>query len=206
MVTRISSTYSWTFEKYGRNYRSVLWRTGLGQSRRFKFLLRILDAADKENSCTVINDYGCGYGALFGYLKKRNFFKNGRYMGYDVSEKMVDSALRTYQDTRAAFYLADRPLYEADYTLASGTFGYIPEVSEEEWRDYVYDMLKEMAAVSRKGMAFNLLAADQPDLKEGLFQTKPEPVTAFCQQNFPGDIRCISTFGGRENVWLIRFS
>lgn len=63
----VASIYLCTLEEYGRSAGGVAWKTTEDQFRRFE----ILTAGIKNDQPLTVNDVGCGYGALFGFLDRR---------------------------------------------------------------------------------------------------------------------------------------
>ena len=53
-------------------------------------------------------DYGCGYGALRSYLRERGH--RGHYVGFDISERMIEAARAGISDDAARFSTDRRAL------------------------------------------------------------------------------------------------
>jgi len=88
VLDKVKKLYTDSLKEYGVNSKSVGWTTEEGQILRFKKLCEVIE--DKNTPFTV-NDLGCGYGAMFEYLKKNNF-NIVHYNGYDISEEMLETA------------------------------------------------------------------------------------------------------------------
>lgn len=188
-LARIIETYDVTFRRAGATPSSVLWRSRASQRQRFRRLLKVL-GRDRWRSGLVVNDFGCGYGALFDLLRRSWALRGGLYQGYDLCPRMVRAARQRVADPRAVFIEAAVPTLDADYTLCSGTFGLKLDTPEDAWRTYVQDTLRVVAARSRRGFAFNLLHARTPaeDRKDDLYYAEPEDYLAFCRAAFGRDV------------------
>jgi SAM-dependent methyltransferase len=156
----------------------VDWNSEESQRLRFRELARLLDD-DPEAS---VLDYGCGYGALGPYL--RGLGHHGPYVGFDISERMIDAARLANPDPLASFS-TDRPgLAPADYTLASGIFNVKQDTADEVWHRYVIETIGDLAALSRRGFAFNALSrySDPERRRADLYYADPLELFDHCKQ------------------------
>ena len=77
-----------------------------------------------------INDLGCGYGALYEFIKMNNICLS-KYFGYDISEEMIEAAnefiLNNNQEKDCEIFLENSSLitHYADYSITSGIFNMI---------------------------------------------------------------------------------
>lgn len=160
--------YRGWLEEHGVGSASVGWRDDMRHRLKFSKLVELIDTPSGEP--VSVNDFGCGYGALFEYLFERGI-PVARYTGYDVSVEMLQAARARIADPRATFVESTSVTEEADYSFACGTFFVKFDTPEEEWARWVKGALRNLAASSRKGFAFNLLSTyveyRQPDLYYG---------------------------------------
>lgn len=205
-LARIIDTYDYTLRRLGAHPKSVLWRSGASQRLRFTKLLGIL-GRDRWRRGLVINDFGCGYGALFDHIRRSWFLRGGAYYGYDLCPRMIRSARQRIGDRRAVFLEAVEPTREADYTFCSGTFGLKLDTPDEAWRLYVQDALRRAAARSRKGLAFNLLSVTTPagDRQADLYYAEAADYVAFCRQTFKGEVTLLDRYTDVDFTIWIRF-
>jgi len=155
--------------------RRVGWASVENQTRRFAVLTQI---AALEGS--RILDAGCGLGDLYGYLNQR--LEQFSYLGVDITEKMIEEAARLHPD--ASFILSDILFFEEgafDYVLASGLFAiYTPNCQEQSCR-----MIEKLFALSRRGVAFNMLNRHHHPSDDTYMAFDPEEVLAFCRTITP---------------------
>jgi SAM-dependent methyltransferase len=203
----IAGVYDWNQMIFGPCPKSALWHDKKSQLKRFKVFSKIFDKEDKKNQNIFINDFGCGYGAFFEYIKNKKEIKNGKYFGYDISRKMVDEASKIHKDDRAQFFFSDIPFYKADYSFASGTFGFKPDIKDEKWKEYVKSLVLEMAKKSKKAIGFNMLDINAPkDIKkEGLFYADPLEFEEYCKKNISKDTKIIKGYIPIDWTIFVRF-
>ena len=96
----VAVLYDMRLKRFGARPEGVFWLDEKGQRLRFDILSRIMEGA---GGSVIVNDLGCGYGAFFQFLKDRPVLKDGLYLGYDISESMVEKAKRLNDDSRAKF-------------------------------------------------------------------------------------------------------
>lgn len=190
LLARIAATYDETLDYCGPSPQSVLWRSTGSQRSRFRILMKVM-GRDRWRRGMVINDLGCGYGAFFDYLAGKRCLGGGRYIGYDLCPAMIDAAKTAFGDPRATFHHAAEVLDEADYSFASGTFGLCLDAKPDAWAAIVRDTLRQLAAKSRRGLAFNLLDKDGPLCKPDLYYSDPDEWLAFARAELGTSARLI---------------
>lgn len=204
ILARVAGTYDETLKLSGPTPHSVLWHTRRSQRSRFRVLLDVL-GQDARRPGLVINDLGCGYGAFFDYIRRKAFLRQGRYYGYDVSPAMVAEAARRITDPRATFCAAPEATQEADYSFASGTFGLRMETPVDEWRGYVQESLRRLAAKSRRGLAFNLLDGRRWHAPGTLYFDDPWRYMRFCHRELGGTATLLDSYLPHDFTILVRF-
>jgi len=162
---QVGAYYGAKLAAHGATPNGVDWSSADSQCVRFEQLISVCDASSRFS----LNDVGCGYGALLGFLRERSVDVD--YRGYDLVPDMIAKARELYPG--AAFLGSGERLEPADYTVASGIFNVKLTTPVDEWRDYIVQTIDDMARASRRGFAFNLLTsysdADRmrPDLYYG---------------------------------------
>ena len=173
----IRDLYEGNLAEYGTSSKSVGWRDEASQELRFERLARVIEAGGGFTA----NDWGCGYGAMFGHLDRAFGTRLTAYTGYDISEEMLDAARQQCDGSRSRFVLGPEVTDEADYTFVSGTFNLKLQASDAEWDAYVKRHLEAMFAKSRRGLAFNLLTSYVDWKAENLFYADPKDFFDFCR-------------------------
>jgi SAM-dependent methyltransferase len=163
---RIRGYYTAKIERHGATPAGVDWSCEPTQQLRFVQLLRLCDFTEPLS----LDDWGCGYGALLGFIRKRHARARVDYLGIDLSASMVREAQRLWQRRRdAAFCVGERSPRVADYAVASGIFNVRIDEPLPLWETLIEETLRGMASTTRRGFAVNFLAP----LPEGM-EGKPE--------------------------------
>lgn len=191
------------FKEFGPSPSGVLWKNAKGQEQRFETLLGICKETAAEK--IAINDLGCGYGALFEFLKNHNFNQGHfTYQGFDICREMIVDCNQRVADDRASFTWTYQAEMLADYTFMSGTFNMKGTAEDDQWLSYIQDSLRLVDKNSRKGFAFNLHDVAQKKRLEWTFYAEPEVMLKFCQKSFSGEVSMIKDKKKKEFSILVQ--
>ena len=196
----VEALYTANLAEHGTSSASVGWPDADAQRLRFDKLAYVID----DDAPITVNDWGCGYGAMFRYLDER--FTLGGYTGYDISTEMLDAARRFVGDPRAAWVQGSEVTEAADYSFVSGTFNVRMEASDAAWQRYVEDALKLLAQRSRRGFAFNLLTTYVDWRKDDLFYADPAHFFGFCRENISRYVTLLHDYPLYEWTIAVRLS
>jgi SAM-dependent methyltransferase len=146
---KLIATYERGLRRHGPTVRALKWNDAAGQRERFRLIAEV-----GPWPAASVADVGCGLGDLFGFLVGEGH--DVRYVGYDLSRRMVAAARARYADPRARFQVRDI-LAEGlggrfDYVVASGTFNL--RVADHD--RYLQGMLRAMYGACRRAVAFNI--------------------------------------------------
>jgi SAM-dependent methyltransferase len=177
----------------------VDWNSPESQELRFEQLLRVVE---REPGRFSLNDFGCGYGALLGYVRARGLDVD--YRGFDLSEAMLGHARVEYPGV--SFVGVADELERADYTVASGIFNVKLDTPEHEWREYVLRTLETLAGLSRSGFAFNMLTSySDPDrMRPDLYYGDPRFFFDHCKRAYSPNIALLHDYGLYEFTLIVR--
>jgi SAM-dependent methyltransferase len=193
LIGKVERYYTGKFEQHGPTAQGVDWNSEDSQQLRFEQLLRVLAGPTEPFS---LNDYGCGYGALADYLAAKGY--DFRYVGFDISATMRDHARKKHVgDPRIALVDDERALEPADYTVASGIFNVKLDVPDPAWAAYVEKTIGRIAALSRRGFAFNMLTSySDPELmRADLFYADPRHYFDLCKQAYARNVALLHDYG-----------
>lgn len=177
----IRDLYEGNLAEHGTSSKSVGWRDEASQVLRFERLARVVDRAGSDSF--TVNDWGCGYGAMFGFLDREFGGRMSLYTGYDISEEMLAAARQQCGPARTRFVPGAEISEEADYTFVSGTFNVKLDATDAAWDAYIRRHLETMFAKSRRGLAFNLLSSYVDWRAERLYYANPGVYFDFCKAN-----------------------
>ena len=202
-LSGVASLYTNSLSEHGLTSKSVGWKDEASQRLRFEKLAQLIDVQAASEGISI-NDWGCGYGAMFRYLDSLPSVRITRYYGYDISEEMLAAAEQFVADPRVELIQSLRVTHEADYSFVSGTFNVKLEASDELWTEYVKEMLMNLAAKSIRGLAFNLLTTYVDWKQENLYYADPFMFFDFCKRNISRYVSLLHDYPLFEWTILVR--
>jgi SAM-dependent methyltransferase len=200
----VEALYTANLAEHGTSSASVGWPDADAQRLRFDKLAYAIEL-DAPADAVAVNDWGCGYGAMFHYLDARPDVQLGAYTGYDISADMLAAARDYVDDARARWVRGARVTEPADFTFVSGTFNVRMAATDEAWRCYVEQSLLDLAAQSRRGLAFNLLTTYVDWRKDDLFYADPAHFFGFCRQHLSRYVTLLHDYPLYEWTIVVRF-
>lgn len=201
LLSEVATYYSAKFAEHGATVHGVDWNGEESQTTRFAQLCKIIGTHDYF----LINDLGCGYGALYDYLAKEH--TSFSYAGVDVSDGMVLAAMQRYQgDEQARFILGSEQHGVADLGVANGVFNVRMCRSDYEWRSYLEATLKVLDRTSRVGFAFNCLTSysDKHKMRDYLYYAEPCVLFDLCKRRYSRNVALFHDYGLYESTTLAR--
>ncbi len=190
--------YSGKFAEHGPTARGVDWNGAESQQLRFEQLLSARDRGGRFS----INDYGCGYGALAGFLKDDG--AEFDYTGFDLSAAMLEHARATYPEAR--FVASEAELAPADYTVASGIFNVRLDTDETTWTEYVVDTVRSLWRLSTRACSFNMLTSysDADRMRPDLYYGDPRFFFDLCKRELSRHVALLHDYGLWEFTLVVR--
>jgi len=206
MLGPVVHAYERRLTQCGPTPKGAFWSNQENVRKRFDMLCRVFDPTDVARGGVTIRDFGCGYGALFDHIKDHPVMQGGsRYVGYDMTQSMLDACMRRIKDTRAEFRRSIRPQHAADYTMISGTFNMRLNAPDDEWLDYVEASLRILWETTTKALAVNMLDRRHKDiLMDGLYYADRDTFVRFCRDSLSEDVRVHEDYGLPDFTVLIR--
>lgn len=200
-MAAVANYYSAKLAEHGETPRGVDWNSEEGQGLRFDQLTKVINQLDRFS----LDDLGCGYGALFGYLSSR--YDNFTYSGCDVSSDMIRAARDRYANSpNARFSVNAEPPQMADYGIASGVFNVRLDRSNVEWREYLEATLDVLDRTSHLGFAFNCLTSysDTDKMQHYLYYADPCALFDLCKRRYSRRVALLHDYGLYEFTILVR--
>lgn len=194
MLTPVTTAYRLQYRRNGATPKGVFWSSAENVKKRFEILCRVFDPEDIAKGESTITDLGCGYGALYDFLKAHPILRGGEYRGYDICESLLDACTTRVNDPRASFHLNMRATQPADYSFVSGTFNLKLEANEDDWLTYTQISLKALWDQTDKALAFNMLDIADASPMGGLYYADPQVFEAFCRDNLSDHVTLVSGY------------
>jgi cyclopropane fatty-acyl-phospholipid synthase-like methyltransferase len=88
ILNQVNQYYSEKIIKNGATPQGVDWNSVESQELRFEVLSTVIT----EQANFSILDYGCGFGSMYDYFKKK--YTNFNFVGLDISDEMINQALK----------------------------------------------------------------------------------------------------------------
>lgn len=198
MLAQVSEYYTDKVRQYGATPKGVDWNSAESQLLRFSQLTKLI----QPNHGFSLLDYGCGYCALYNYLKER--FADFRYTGYDISDEMLEAAKETGDVDQV---VSDRlSLEAADYVVASGIFNVKLDYTVTDWETYVFSELDLISSLGRRGFAANFLTAySDPDrMRDDLYYANPGYIFKLCKERYSRNVALLHDYDLYEFTVLVR--
>jgi hypothetical protein len=200
---RIARYYGAKVQRHGATPEGVDWPSARTQELRFEQLLLACDFS----APFTLNDLGCGWGALLGWLDRTGRCGAVDYLGVDVSPEMVKAAKRLWRGhARAAFEVGGCSPRVADYSLASGLFNVRIDEPLRLWELFVADTLHGLHATSARGFAVNFLKPlpRGTDTVPELYRPPLRRWVTFCEEKLGRRVEVVEGYGLREATLLAR--
>ncbi len=187
---------------HGATARGVDWNSETAQELRFSQLIKVIHP---DQPFTLL-DYGCGYGALAGYLLRLNYPLEN-YVGFDILESMVVKARELFAaQTGWIFTSQFDALTEVDYAIASGIFNLKLDTPYDEWTQYVTGELHKMDRLTRKGFSFNMLTkySDAEYMRPHLYYADPCYLFDYCKRHFSRNVALLHDYEVYDFTIIVR--
>ena len=201
ILSSVQEYYDEKIRTHGPTARGVDWNSPESQQLRFAQLLKLID----HNRPFMLNDFGCGYGALVDYLQRTDY--QFHYTGFDISSQMIAKAQELHPTSdRIEFVHQKEQLRVADYTVASGVFNVKLSTTGEEWKQYILATLETMNSLSRAGFAFNALTkySDAEFMREDLYYSDPLFLFDHCKAKYSKFVALLHDYPLYEFTILVR--
>lgn len=202
LLDDVATYYAAKLAEHGDTPRGVDWNGEESQTNRFEQLCKVIDPKKGNFS---LNDLGCGYGALLGYLQDK--FSSTTYLGVDISPEMIRVASQRNAVTPdARFLAAAEPDQVADYGVASGIFNVRLGRTDTEWFEYLQATLDILDRTSTLGFAFNCLTSysDEDKKRDYLYYADPCRLFDLCKHRYSRQVALLHDYRLYEFTILIR--
>jgi len=204
LLNSVARTFSLGVKAFGAHHKALAWHDAERMQRRFDIFAGLIMDIPEDRPISV-NDHGCGYGAMFDSFRTLRALRHGRYYGYDISPEMIAEARKRIRDPRAEFFVSHVAENEADYSFVSGTWNMKMWATDAEWRDFVYENLRDLWSQTRVALGFNMLSIDNPYREETLYYADPAHMLDFCRRELTVNVRTVDRLEPREFiVFLLR--
>ena len=201
-LNQVANLYSENLGSHGATPRSLGWRDIESQQLRFEKLAQVLYPDDESK--VSVGDLGCGYAAMFTFLKDKLGTRLDRYYGYDLSPEMLAQARIIHGDSNLDLIESSQIEHKADFIFVSGTFNVRFESCDDEWRSYILEVLEEINSKSTRGFAFNLLSTYVDWREDHLYYGDPLFFFDHCKRHFSKQVSLLHDYPLYEWTMIVR--
>jgi cyclopropane fatty-acyl-phospholipid synthase-like methyltransferase len=143
--SKVRNFYNKRLAKIGNDIKSIGWGSKKNQFLRFELLTRNINLNKKK-----ILDFGCGFGDLYIFLKKK--FKYINYNGYDISNAIILNNKNKF--SKINFFGEIKLIEKYDYIICSGVFS----LRTKYTKFYFIKLINFLFARTHKGLMINFLS------------------------------------------------
>ena len=169
--TQINKIYLKNYKKNGTTPKSMFWNSSFNQTKRFEELIDFLLVIEGITKKISISDVGCGYGALYEFLRENNRYKNIVYSGVDINKKFIDDCKKLYKNIN--FKVSSYPREKVNYCLMSGTYNLTKVKDVMVWEQYIINNILECLNNVDHGVIFNLQYNNKTIIRNNIFYCEP---------------------------------
>ena len=174
---KINKVYNSNFKVNGKTPEGVFWNSYYNQTKRFEELFNFLFLITSNENISVA-DVGCGYGAMYEFIKKKRYHHKIKYIGIDINKKFILECKKSYKN-EVNFFIGSSPKFLVDYSMMSGTYNLTKTKSTLIWEKYIYFNLEECLKKSRKGVIFNIQNSKFTKIRNNIYYAEAEKIKSF---------------------------
>lgn len=201
VLNEVKDYFDKRIKEHGASPRGSDWNSDESQNLRFDQLLKVIQGRDDFS----LIDFGCGYGALADYMEMKNL--QFTYYGHDLLESAIDVARKTHATKENChFFVDEKKLPVADYTVASGIFNFRGSEKFDSWTDYVIGVLHTFDRLSKKGFSSNFLTkySDADRMRDDLYYADPLFIFDYCKKNFSRNVALLHDYQLYDFTIIVR--
>ena len=119
----------------------------------------------------------------------------------------VACAKQKYSGNKDAVFIRGTKLEQTyDYIVASGIFNLKKSVTNDDWKQYILEVLKEFHSHSKKGFAFNCLTSysDAEYMRDDLYYADPLFWFDYAKKHFSRNVALLHDYELYDFTVLVR--
>ena len=175
----IEEVYNKNLEIHGFTHSGVFWNSKYNQFKRYEELISYIP---KSANKILIMDVGCGYGALYEYLKEIKQNQRFYYFGIDINKKLIKQCKIKYPEID--FYHKPKKGIKVDYILFSGTYNLAVTDNMLVWENYILNDLYNYSKFCNKIILLNLQFSDKCKIVNNIYYTTTNRISQLLGKKF----------------------
>ena len=203
-TVEVKDYFQQKYESFGAQAKGVDWNSAEAQEIRFD---QVLSVIVPQVPYTVL-DFGCGYGAMADYMRRKGFnFEH--YYGYDIVPEALTGARKQFTgDKNVSFVDKIDDIPQVDYVIASGVFNIKLNSSAEAWRQHIIETLTQFDGWAKRGFSSNFLTsysdADRMAERPDLYYADPCFLFDYCRRHFARNVALLHDYKIWDFTILVR--
>lgn len=211
MFTRLSqalfeasagSAYTRRFRERGAQADGVFWASRLSQQARFEQVLNDMKS-DYGSAGFCVADVGCGYGALFDYIRMNAAWRGADYYGFDINREMIRYCLREHRGHRHRFAVGRHPDRNVDFAVFVGTFNLCHTDDYALWESYIFRQLALSWERVTTGLVLNITSQPEAKINNHIFYVQPDRFSEQLAERFGPTTACPTRFVDQDTTYII---
>lgn len=198
----IKSAYTRRFKEKGAQAEGVFWASQSSQRARFEQVLSDMQAEFGSAGFSMA-DIGCGYGALFDYIRSKPAWRQIEYSGVDITTDMISYCQRENQPDRHRFSSGRRPKQPVDFAVFVGTFNLCHTDDYQLWEDYILRQLTANWAHVRYGMILNITSLEIAKINNNIFYVNQQEFSDKLANRFGPVSSTPTQFVSQDTTYII---
>lgn len=188
MLIDTEAFYRNLYRKHGDSPQTVAWSDERSQEERFQVLMEVAGGVKGCEGKRIL-DFGCGTGALAGFLAKRHI-NTKSYTGVDMMNDFLSCAAIKYPQHRFCKKKAIEESERFDYIFISGTFNLLLNDDSTSWNEtFLFGTLRWCLEHCTDAIAFNLLSTYVDFQEPHLWYKAPDEVVRHIKSEFGNKTR-----------------
>ena len=169
--------YQKNFIEQGDSAKGTLWNNRETQYFRYERIIREFNLSQANYS---VLDIGAGLCDMHAYLLEKNI--EHTYCGVEIVPEMIATAEKKYPGIQIIQedILSASNIPQSDVVLLSGTLNLHTGVTEADWREFAFSVIKRMFELCKVGISFNLLTSHRTFTDPTLVYFDSSEVLNYC--------------------------
>ncbi len=180
----ISSAYTQRFKRKGASAEGVFWASEITQIARFEHALVALGSIFGHTYRYRLGDIGCGYGALYGFMRATPRYHHIDYNGVDINASLISHCQREFSTDAHKFRRGRCPAQMVDASVFIGTFNLCHTDDYALWEDYICTQIGYSWKQTASAMVVNMTSLKQPQIRNNIFYAEPERFAGMLEAHF----------------------
>ena len=198
----IRSAYTRRFRERGAQAEGVFWASRLSQQARFEQVLHDMKSEQGSDQFSLA-DVGCGYGALFDYIRRTETWRRTEYYGVDINKEMVSYCKREHSANSHRFSLGRTTQRPVDFAVFVGTFNLCHTDDYRLWESYILRQLSLNWTKVRSGLVLNITSQSKAKINNNIFYVQPEAFAEKLAEAFGPTAACPTRFVDQDTTYVI---